>query len=237
MPFTREPSFRRASTSGTDSSMRRPSGATMRFITCIICSLLRNLYLVRMSLPAFSIYTLSKALTMISVTDGSRISSSSGPRPRISSSSSLMNFTRCSRVRGLAVSLASRPFMMPSTRLRVSWFTAASSEIFTRSVSSAVTTLRCTFILSSSQKGGTSTLASVAEIWACAWGVGAATGASLAVWRQSMSEPCANSAAGTLETHCFSAGLSSARRPSSTRRMRTHWVLGCSAISILFWLA
>ena len=31
--FTREPSFRRASTSGEDSSMRRPSGVTMRSMT------------------------------------------------------------------------------------------------------------------------------------------------------------------------------------------------------------
>ncbi|HAU90713.1 MAG TPA: hypothetical protein DCW72_11045 [Elusimicrobia bacterium] len=54
MPLTREPSFRRASTSGTDSSMRRPRGATMRFMTCMICSSLRNLYLVSVSLPDFS---------------------------------------------------------------------------------------------------------------------------------------------------------------------------------------
>ena len=43
---------------------------------------------------------------------------------------------------------------------------------------------------------------------------------SFSVWRHSMSEPCANSAEETLETHCFSAGVSSDRRPSSTRRVR-----------------
>jgi len=172
---------------------------------------------------------------MISVTDGSRISSSSGPRPRISSSSSLMNFTRCSRVSGIAASLASRPLMMPSTFLRVSAFWPASSEILMRSVSSAVTTLRCTFILSSSQNGGTSTRGALA--CAAAEPAEGAAGASFSVWRQSMSEPWANSAVETLETHCFSEGLTSARRPSSTRRMRTHCVLGCSVMRILFWLA
>ena len=33
MALTREPSFRRASTIGVDSSMRRPSGVTMRSMT------------------------------------------------------------------------------------------------------------------------------------------------------------------------------------------------------------
>ena len=125
--------------------------------------------------------------------------------------------------------------MMPSTFLRVSAFCVGSSEIFMRSVSSAVTTLRCTFILSSSQNGGTSTRGAVACEEACDW-VGAAE-VSFSVWRHSMSEPWANSATETLETHCFSLGFSSARRPSSTRRMRTHCVLGCSVIRILFWLA
>ncbi|HAU90714.1 MAG TPA: hypothetical protein DCW72_11050 [Elusimicrobia bacterium] len=164
---------------------------------------------------------MSKEFTMISVTDGSRISSSSGPRPRISSSSSLMNFTRCSRVSGMAASLASRPLMMPSTFLRVSAFWPASSEILMRSVSSEVTTLRCTFILSSSQNGGTSTrgVLACAAAWPPPEG---AAGASFSVCRHSMSEPWANSAVETLETHCFSEGLTSASRPSSTRRMRTH---------------
>lgn len=52
-----------------------------------------------------------------------------------------------------------------------------------------------------------------------------------------MSEPWENSTEETLETHCFSVGGTSAIRPSSTRSILTHWLLGCSTMRILFWLA
>ena len=42
MAFTREPSGRRASTIGEDSSMRRPTGETMRSMICIRCRSSRN---------------------------------------------------------------------------------------------------------------------------------------------------------------------------------------------------
>ena len=51
---TRDPSGRRASTIGEDSSMRRPSGATMRLMTLRrLCSSV-NLMFASWSLPSFS---------------------------------------------------------------------------------------------------------------------------------------------------------------------------------------
>ena len=123
--------------------------------------------------------------------------------------------------------------MMPSTFFLVASLTAASSEILMRSVSSAVTTSLCIFILSSSQKAGTSTLATATFLAAA--GLGPPAGAASAgPWRQSISEPWANSDGATLETHCFSPGLSSASAPSSTRMIFTHWEFGCSTIRTLF---
>ena len=49
--FTREPSGKRASTVGDDSSMRRPSGETMRSMTRITCSSSLNSTSVSSSLP------------------------------------------------------------------------------------------------------------------------------------------------------------------------------------------
>ena len=51
MALTREPSGRRASTIGDDSSMRRPSGATIRSMTRITCSLSRKMRSVSSILP------------------------------------------------------------------------------------------------------------------------------------------------------------------------------------------
>ena len=49
--LTREPSARRASTRGEDSSMRRPMGVTMRSMTRMRCSGSRKWRAVRVSLP------------------------------------------------------------------------------------------------------------------------------------------------------------------------------------------
>ena len=51
MAFTREPSGRRASTIGDDSSMRRPTRETMRLMICCRCALSRKRTLVSSSLP------------------------------------------------------------------------------------------------------------------------------------------------------------------------------------------
>ena len=52
--FTREPSARRASTIGLDSSTRRPIGAMMRWMIRITCSSFWNVTLVSSSLPSRS---------------------------------------------------------------------------------------------------------------------------------------------------------------------------------------
>ena len=54
MAFTREPSARRASTIGLDSSTRRPIGAMMRWMIFITCSSFWNVTLVSSSLPSRS---------------------------------------------------------------------------------------------------------------------------------------------------------------------------------------
>ena len=52
--FTREPSARRASTIGLDSSTRRPIGAMMRWMIFITCSSFWNVTFVSSSLPSRS---------------------------------------------------------------------------------------------------------------------------------------------------------------------------------------
>ncbi len=54
MAFTRLPSLRRASTSGLDSSMRRPMGATMRSMTPSTAWFEENVFSDRVSLPRCS---------------------------------------------------------------------------------------------------------------------------------------------------------------------------------------
>ncbi len=88
MALTREPSLRRASTSGLDSSMRRPSGVTMRSTTARTRASSVKRCGTRTQRPPRSTNTVSGSMTMISVTAGSASSSSSGPRPSASSASS-----------------------------------------------------------------------------------------------------------------------------------------------------
>ena len=54
MAFTREPSARRASTIGLDSSMRRPMGEMMRWMIFITCSSFWNVTLVSSRRPSRS---------------------------------------------------------------------------------------------------------------------------------------------------------------------------------------
>jgi len=89
--FTREPSFRRASTIGELSSMRRPSDVTMRSIAPSTARSLVKVALDSSSRPPRSTQISSKRLTMISVTLSSAIIGSSGPRPTASSSTSCVN--------------------------------------------------------------------------------------------------------------------------------------------------
>ena len=80
--FTREPSGRRASTSGRDRSTRKPSGATTRSMRCatVPSSSRRS---VRESMPSRSIHTPVDAFTMTSVIVGSASSDSRGPSPAV----------------------------------------------------------------------------------------------------------------------------------------------------------
>ena len=55
--LTREPSARRASTMGLDSSMRRPTELTIRSIICIRCRSSLKTMSVSSSLPSRSMYT------------------------------------------------------------------------------------------------------------------------------------------------------------------------------------
>ncbi len=84
--LTREPSLSRASTSGELSSTRRPSGVTIRSIAPITARSLVKLAPVSSSLPLRSTQISLAALTITSLTVGSRSSASSGPNPTASSS-------------------------------------------------------------------------------------------------------------------------------------------------------
>ena len=102
MALTREPSCKRASTMGEDSSTRRPMRDTMRSMICIKCWLSLNDKPVISSLPARSTYTRSKRLTRMSEMLGSLSSGSSGPRPKISSRISRDNCSRSAKLSGTA---------------------------------------------------------------------------------------------------------------------------------------
>jgi hypothetical protein len=94
--FTREPSLSLASTSGVDSSMRRPSGVTMRSITARTASSSVKRSGERSSTPPRSTKIVSGSTTMISLTRSSASRRSSGPRPSASSHSSPRSASRAS---------------------------------------------------------------------------------------------------------------------------------------------
>ena len=83
--LTRLPSGRRASTIGEDSSMRRPTWATILLMIRRRCDSSVNRTGVSYSRPSRSTQTSYGPLTMISVTVSSASSRSSGPWPRMSS--------------------------------------------------------------------------------------------------------------------------------------------------------
>ena len=84
MMLTRLPSSSRASTSGEDSSTRRPTPFTMRAAMFSTCELSRNCMLVSSSLPLRSTYTCFGSLTMMSVMLSSISNGSNGPSPNMS---------------------------------------------------------------------------------------------------------------------------------------------------------
>ena len=100
--FTREPSGRRASTMGEESSIRRPTAQTIRSMTWSRCRSSWKRTSVRSSRPFRSMKTCLKVLTRMSEMAGSWISGSSGPRPKISSSTWLTSSSRSSKLSGTA---------------------------------------------------------------------------------------------------------------------------------------
>ena len=97
--LTRLPSGRRASTIGDDSSMRRPTSATILLMIRRRCESSVKRTVVSYSRPWRSTQTSYGPLTMISVTLSSASSRSSGPWPRMSSVSSAARRSRSSRER------------------------------------------------------------------------------------------------------------------------------------------
>ena len=134
MALTRLPSLSRASTSGLDSSMRRPMGATMRSMTPSTAWFEEKIFSETMILPFFSMKIWLAWLTMISLTSSSARNSSSGPRPRASLSTSSRSMARstssgispspsiCSMMSWMAFSVrvqsSSSPSLSMSMRLR-----------------------------------------------------------------------------------------------------------------------
>ena len=84
MALTREPSARRASQIGEDSSTRRPTWLTMRWQMLSSCWLSRKRMPVRWILPPTSMNTVPAPLTMMSAISSRDSNGSSGPYPRTS---------------------------------------------------------------------------------------------------------------------------------------------------------
>ena len=129
--FTREPSGRRASTMGDDSSMRRPTRLTIFSMMRITCAASLNSTGVRWSFPLRSTYTSLGVVTRMSEMVGSASSGSSGPRPNTSSSTS-------SRMRCLSTAFSSASSSSSSCE------SAMRTSRRTRSSGSARTASRCT---------------------------------------------------------------------------------------------
>jgi len=94
MTLTREPSPRRASTSGLPSSIRRPTGVTIRSITFIRAASLEKRCSERSIRPLRSTKIWWGPLTMTSLTDSSSINGSIGPRPMASATTAFNSASR-----------------------------------------------------------------------------------------------------------------------------------------------
>src|SRR4051794_38752333 len=126
MALTREPSARRGATIGLDSSTRRPIGAMIRSMIRITWSSFWKTTFVSSILPDRSMKIWRGPLTMISVTDSSRRSGSSGPRPMISSVICSSIRTRSARVRARPSSSMTRPKISSIWRRTSTWLDRSS---------------------------------------------------------------------------------------------------------------
>ncbi len=88
MAFTLEPSIRRASTMGVDSSILRPTCETILSMMRSRCALSRKVTLVSSRMPRRSTYTCLCVFTRMSEMVGSSSKASRGPSPKTSSSTS-----------------------------------------------------------------------------------------------------------------------------------------------------
>ena len=101
MIFAREPSGRRASTMGEDSSTRRPTAETILSMMCIRCALsLKTTLVLSRRAAAFHVnYVVCVHQDVVDI--GSCRSGSRGPRPKSSSRTSLERRSRSCRVMGV----------------------------------------------------------------------------------------------------------------------------------------
>src|SRR5713101_5324786 len=113
--LTREPSGRRASTIGDDSSTRRPIRATIRSITRRRSRSLSKTSSDWVRRPRRSAKIVLGPLTMISLTSGSSSKDSSGPRPR---TSCMISSASSSRSCLVSLSLASSQYSSTSSEMR-----------------------------------------------------------------------------------------------------------------------
>ena len=185
--------------------------------------------MVSVSLPFCSMNILSNALTMISVTPGSRINTSSGPKPKISSNSSDEKRVRWSRENCKLGCFCKISSTIAATRLRVCSLAVFSSLTTMCSISSVCTTSLWIFCFKSSQNDSLVLLPSSSAATCSATLVvlpsSNKTGLqiSLAAW--------VNSSSDTEATQSFGAGFKSRILASTRRRPFTHSDCGLTIIS------
>src|SRR5581483_1155828 len=147
--LTREPSGKRASTMGEDSSIRRPTRETTFSMMRSKWALSLNSTGVRKRRPLRSTYTRYGVLTRMSETVGSCKSGSSGPSPKTSSSTSSIIPSRSPKLRGVCSSSTRR-----LTAARISERICSSGRIDSASRFTLLSSLRCRANLRSWYSGG-----------------------------------------------------------------------------------
>ena len=192
--------------------------------------------MVKVNLPFCSIKILSKALTIISVTAGSRIKTSSGPKPKISSNNSEEKRVRWSRENCKLGCFCKISSTIAATRLRVCALAELSSLTTMCSISSVCTTSLWIFCFKSSQKDNLVFPASSS---------GSATWLSAVVVLPSSNrtglqislEAWANSSSDTDATQSLGAGFKSRILANTKRKPFTHSDCGLVIISTSLRLA
>ena len=180
------------------------------------------------NLPFCSIKILSKELTIISVTAGSRIRTSSGPNPKISSNNSEEKRARCSRENCKLGCFCKISSTMAATRLRVCSLAELSSLTTMCSISKVCTTSLCTFCFKSSQKESlvpsfSSVITWLSADWVFPLSNNTGLQISCAAWVNSSSE--------TDAVQSLGAGFKSRILANTKRNPLTHSACGLTIIS------